>query len=74
MHSWPAAGEPESIVACCESNVHTSRSLVGSFCEEEQCDGSVGWGGHPDSTGEVTLDALIMDGPSMNVGAVGYLR
>ena len=45
-----------------------------SFCEEEQCDGSVGYGNHPDSTGQVTLDALIMDGPTMNVGAVGYLR
>jgi N4-(beta-N-acetylglucosaminyl)-L-asparaginase len=43
-------------------------------CEEERCDGTVGWGGSPDTTGETTLDALIMDGTSHDVGAVGYLR
>ncbi|XP_053487995.1 N(4)-(beta-N-acetylglucosaminyl)-L-asparaginase [Ictalurus furcatus] len=45
-----------------------------SACEEEQCDGSVGFGGHPDETGETTLDALIMNGDTMEVGAVGDLR
>ena len=39
-------------------------------CEEEQCDGSVGWGYHPAEDGETTLDALIMDGRTMSVGAV----
>ena len=31
-------------------------------CEKEQCDGTVGFGGSPDETGETTLDAMIMDG------------
>lgn len=31
-------------------------------CEREQCDGTVGYGGSPDETGETTLDALIMNG------------
>lgn len=31
-------------------------------CELDQCDGSVGWGNHPDESGEVSLDAMIMDG------------
>lgn len=31
-------------------------------CEAEQCDGSVGYGGSPDETGETTLDAMIMNG------------
>jgi len=31
-----------------------------SRCEELRCDGSVGWGNHPDEDGEVTLDAMIM--------------
>lgn len=31
-------------------------------CEMEQCDGSVGYGGSPDESGETTLDALIMNG------------
>ncbi|XP_075229322.1 N(4)-(Beta-N-acetylglucosaminyl)-L-asparaginase-like [Lycorma delicatula] len=43
-------------------------------CEEEQCDFTVGYGGSPDEKGETTLDAMIMDGNTMNVGAVGGLR
>ncbi|XP_077466431.1 N(4)-(beta-N-acetylglucosaminyl)-L-asparaginase [Stigmatopora argus] len=43
-------------------------------CQEEQCDGSVGYGGSPDETGETTLDALIMDGNTMEVGAVADLK
>ena len=34
----------------------------------------VGFGGSPDSTGETTLDAMVMDGVTRDVGAVGYLR
>lgn len=33
-----------------------------SVCEDQQCDGTVGFGGSPDEDGETTLDALIMDG------------
>ena len=44
------------------------------FCEDARCDGTVGWGGSPDTTGETTLDALIMDGVTLDVGAVSYLR
>lgn len=43
-------------------------------CEMEQCDGSVGYGGSPDESGETTLDAMIMNGDSMEVGAVADLR
>lgn len=43
-------------------------------CEELQCDGTVGYGGSPDEDGETTLDAMIMDGNTLNVGAVGCLR
>ena len=43
-------------------------------CEELQCDGTVGYGGSPDEDGETTLDAMIMDGSTLNVGAVGCLR
>ncbi|XP_036750083.1 N(4)-(beta-N-acetylglucosaminyl)-L-asparaginase isoform X2 [Manis pentadactyla] len=43
-------------------------------CERQQCDGTVGFGGSPDELGETTLDAMIMDGTTMNVGAVGDLR
>lgn len=43
-------------------------------CERNQCDGSVGYGGSPDENCETTLDALIMDGTTMNSGAVAALR
>lgn len=42
-------------------------------CEVNQCDTSVGYGNHPDSAGGVTLDAMIMDGQSFNVGSVAFL-
>jgi N4-(beta-N-acetylglucosaminyl)-L-asparaginase len=45
-----------------------------SKCEEDQCDGSVGYGNHPDTTGHTTLDALIMDGATMDAGSVGFVR
>jgi len=47
---------------------------AGSTCERLQCDSSVGFGHHPDSRGKVSLDAMILDGVSMNAGAVGFLR
>lgn len=45
-----------------------------NFCELNQCRGSVGYGNHPDEDGETTLDAMIMDGPSHDAGAVACLR
>lgn len=45
-----------------------------STCERLQCDGSVGFGGSPDENGETRLDAFIMDGKSMNIGAVASMR
>lgn len=33
-----------------------------TVCEQEQCDGTVGYGGSPDENGETTLDALVIDG------------
>ncbi|EDW74947.2 uncharacterized protein Dwil_GK15948 [Drosophila willistoni] len=43
-------------------------------CEKLQCDLAVGLGGSPDEAGDTTLDAMIMDGATMNVGAVAGLR
>ncbi|CAO1399585.1 unnamed protein product [Diamesa serratosioi] len=45
-----------------------------SVCEKEQCDYTVGYGGSPDENGETTLDAMIMCGKTMNIGAVAALR
>ncbi|OMO98211.1 Peptidase T2, asparaginase 2 [Corchorus olitorius] len=45
-----------------------------SACEELRCDGTVGPGGSPDENGETTLDALLMNGATMEVGAVAAMR
>ncbi|XP_076757288.1 N(4)-(Beta-N-acetylglucosaminyl)-L-asparaginase-like [Xylocopa sonorina] len=45
-----------------------------SLCEQQRCRKTVGYGGSPDESGETTLDALIMDGVTMDVGGVGLLR
>ncbi|XP_015877747.3 probable isoaspartyl peptidase/L-asparaginase 3 isoform X1 [Ziziphus jujuba] len=45
-----------------------------SACEELRCDGTVGPGGSPDENGETTIDAMIMDGVTMEVGAVAAMR
>ncbi|XP_052078887.1 N(4)-(Beta-N-acetylglucosaminyl)-L-asparaginase-like [Mytilus californianus] len=44
-----------------------------SACETSQCRGAVGFGSKPDEAGNTTLDAMIMDGKTMDVGAVGCL-
>lgn len=45
-----------------------------STCEEEQCDGTVGYGGSPDENGETTLDAMVFNGDTMEVGSVAGIR
>lgn len=45
-----------------------------SRCERDQCDHTVGFGGSPDESGETSLDALLIDGDTLNVGAVANLR
>ncbi|XP_053400827.1 N(4)-(Beta-N-acetylglucosaminyl)-L-asparaginase-like [Mercenaria mercenaria] len=47
---------------------------TGHSCEMSACRHTVGFGGSPDESGETTLDAMIMDGTTHNVGAVGGLR
>eukprot|EP01084_Bolivina_argentea_P054806 100495_1 len=47
-----------------------------SYCEYNpwDCGWSVGYGAKPDSIGEITLDSLIMYGPTHSAGGVGQLR
>ncbi|XP_073143630.1 probable isoaspartyl peptidase/L-asparaginase 3 isoform X2 [Henckelia pumila] len=45
-----------------------------SACEILRCDGTVGPGGSPDENGETTIDAMIMNGVTMEVGAVAAMR
>ncbi|ESN92060.1 hypothetical protein HELRODRAFT_155397 [Helobdella robusta] len=45
-----------------------------SYSERIQSRGTVGYGGSPDENGETTLDAMVMDGLTLDVGCVGALR
>ncbi|CAL5223730.1 g6289 [Coccomyxa viridis] len=61
-----SAGTDASALAAVEEGCST--------CENMQCDLTVGFGGSPDEQGQTTLDALIMDGTRMDVGAVTDLQ
>jgi N4-(beta-N-acetylglucosaminyl)-L-asparaginase len=45
-----------------------------SNAETQNCDGTVGYGGSPDQWGLESFDAMIMDGDTMEVGALGALQ
>ncbi|WZN65264.1 isoaspartyl peptidase/L-asparaginase [Chloropicon roscoffensis] len=45
-----------------------------SICENLQCDHTVGFGGSPDELAGVTLDALVMDGDTLDAGAAVALH
>ncbi|XP_074085019.1 N(4)-(beta-N-acetylglucosaminyl)-L-asparaginase [Macrotis lagotis] len=76
LNTWPFRG---ATLAAWE-NLQAGGSVLDAiekgcaWCERNQCDGSVGFGGSPDEFGETTLDAMIMDGNTMTVGAVADLR
>uniref|UniRef100_A0A0N5C2C3 N(4)-(beta-N-acetylglucosaminyl)-L-asparaginase n=1 Tax=Strongyloides papillosus TaxID=174720 RepID=A0A0N5C2C3_STREA len=77
--TWAAKGFQEATKRAFNVLNETNNRLYAlteglSRCEELQCDGTVGFGGSPDESGETTLDALIMDGLGQKMGAVGDLR
>lgn len=67
--AWTAMTQPQSASPALDAVEAGCRK-----CQEDQCDGTVGFGGSPDENGETTLDAMIMDGTTLNLGAVGALR
>ncbi|XP_051276331.1 N(4)-(beta-N-acetylglucosaminyl)-L-asparaginase isoform X1 [Dicentrarchus labrax] len=76
INTWPF----KNATAAAWSTLQSGGSVLDAVesgcarCEMEQCDGSVGYGGSPDESGETTLDAMIMNGDTMEVGAVADLR
>nr|KAF6427099.1 aspartylglucosaminidase [Rousettus aegyptiacus] len=76
LNTWPFKNATEAAWSTLASGGSTLDAVEKgcAVCEREQCDGTVGFGGSPDEFGETTLDAMIMDGTTMNVGAVGDLR
>ena len=81
MNTWPFTEATDAAWHVLQHHKPGERNLVldaveigASTCEVLQCDGTVGYGGSPDENGETTLDALIMDGDTLEVGAVANLR
>ncbi|KAK3144067.1 hypothetical protein QOZ80_4AG0308400 [Eleusine coracana subsp. coracana] len=65
----------EAVSAADEGGSAVDAVVAGcSACEVLRCDGTVGPGGSPDENGETTLDALIMNGATMEIGAVAAMR
>ncbi|XP_006882288.1 PREDICTED: N(4)-(beta-N-acetylglucosaminyl)-L-asparaginase isoform X2 [Elephantulus edwardii] len=76
LNTWPFKNATEAARRTLEAGGSSLDAVENgcAVCELEQCDGTVGFGGSPDEFGETTLDAMIMDGTTMDVGAVGDLR
>ncbi|XP_071787684.1 N(4)-(Beta-N-acetylglucosaminyl)-L-asparaginase-like [Asterias amurensis] len=76
INTWPftnATAKAWSVITSGGSSLDAVEQGC-TVCEEQQTDGSVGFGNHPDENGETTLDAMIMDGVTHDVGSVGCLR
>lgn len=66
---FPSAHFPDSSAAALDA------VQVGlSVCERDRCDGTVGPLGSRDEACETTLDALLIDGATLDAGAVASLR
>ena len=79
INTWPWPNATARAWTAMHASQHPKPALDAvtagcAVCEVEQCDGSVGYGGSPDENGETTLDAMILDGTTMNAGAVADLR
>lgn len=72
--AWEKLAAGQSAIDAVESGCNSCEELQPFSNYTCGCDGSVGLGGSPDQNGETTLDAMIMDGNTMNVGAIGAIR
>ena len=75
-HTWPWTGSADAGAAVLAAGGRALDAVVAgaAAAEADPAAESVGRGAHPDAAGEVTLDALVMDGDTARVGAVGALR
>lgn len=64
--AWPILDSGGSAIDAVEAGINYVELLADEFY--------VGYGGSPNTEGETTLDAMIMWGPSHDVGAVGCLK
>ncbi|CAH0492983.1 unnamed protein product [Peronospora farinosa] len=79
INTWPFVNATRAGFQALQKSSSRSHALDAitrgcNRCEVDQCDFTVGYGGSPDSSGETTLDAMILDGSTMEMGAVAQLR
>lgn len=76
ISTWPFREAVRAAWNAVESGLSAVDAVVEgcSTCEDLGCDGTVGPGGSPDENGETALDAMVMDGMTMEVGAVAGMR
>ncbi|XP_016564953.1 probable isoaspartyl peptidase/L-asparaginase 3 isoform X2 [Capsicum annuum] len=76
VSTWPFLEAVRAAWNAVESGLSAVDAVVEgcSACEKLRCDGTVGPGGSPDENGETTIDAMVMDGVTMEVGAVAAMR
>lgn len=76
INTWNFANATRTAWRALELNAHAIdvAEIGASQCELEQCDHTVGFGGSPNEFGETTLDAMIMNGRTREVGAVANLK
>uniref|UniRef100_A0A0D6QZS4 beta-aspartyl-peptidase n=1 Tax=Araucaria cunninghamii TaxID=56994 RepID=A0A0D6QZS4_ARACU len=76
ISTWPFKEAVRAAWNAVESGATAVDAVVEgcSTCEDLRCDGTVGPGGSPDEKGETTLDAMVMNGVTMEVGAVASMR
>lgn len=76
INTWPWTNATSSAFEVLEKGLTAVDAVEAgcTACELLRCDGTVGFGGSPGSDGEVTLDAMIIDGAHSDMGAVGCLR
>ncbi|XP_042055724.1 probable isoaspartyl peptidase/L-asparaginase 3 [Salvia splendens] len=76
VSTWPFKEAVRAAWRTAESGLSAIDAVVEgcSACELLRCDGTVGPGGSPDENGETTIDAMVMNGVTMEVGAVAAMR
>ncbi|VDK39571.1 unnamed protein product [Taenia asiatica] len=76
INTWPWKGPNDAAWRVINSPTGSALAAVVAGCsaaEEDKNITSVGAGGSPDEDGNTTLSAMVMDGDTMNVGAVAEL-
>lgn len=76
INTWPWTKPTLQAFKALQQNLSLIDAVVAgcTAAEEDRSIPTVGWGGSPSENGETALDAMVMDGVTHNVGAVGSMK